>query len=157
MQHSTQKQILVFLFLVLSVLGFGQSRSTFYADKDTVAEQEIEKLEYLLAALIEKGDVDTYAGYLTDDYVRIAANGAISTKDQILDGLRKNKGKTQVTMMPHDLQVRIYGTTAILRGTLDLETKNGDLVTKRRSLITKVFIKRDGKWYMASLQGTPLQ
>jgi ketosteroid isomerase-like protein len=149
-----EKLILVFSILLTSVCGFTQSQATFRADKDTVAEQEIQKLEFFLAALIEKGDVDTYAGYLTDDYVRISANGTLSTKEQVLEGFRK--GKAQVTMLPHDLQVRIYGTTAILRAILDLETKTGDTVTRRTSLITKVFIKRNGKWFMASLQGTSL-
>jgi len=150
-----QKRIIVFLLLLLPLFGFGQSQSTFRADRDTAAEKEIQKLEYFLASLIEKGDVDTYAGYLTDDYVRIAANGSISTKEQILDGFKKTKA--QVSMMPHDLNVRVYGATAILRGILDLETKTGDIVTKRTSVITKVFIKRNDKWYMASLQGTSLQ
>ena len=150
-----KKGIIVFLLLLSSLVGFGQVQSTFRADRDTTAEQEIQKLEYFLASLIEKGDVDTYAGYLTDDYVRIAANGTISTKEQVLEGFKK--AKAQVTMMPHDLNVRVYGTTAILRGILDLETKTADAVTKRTSLITKIFIKRNGKWYMASLQGTTLQ
>ncbi len=147
------KKIFLFILLLSSYLGFGQS-STFRADKDTVAEEEIKKLEFYLADLIEKGDVDTYAGYLADDYVRIAANGILSTKEEIIGGMKK--ARTQVSMKPHDLNVRVYGNTAILRGVLDLETKSGDTVTKSRSMITKVFIKKDGKWYMASLQGTPL-
>jgi ketosteroid isomerase-like protein len=147
------KRIILFILLFSSHLGFSQS-STIRADKDSVAEDEIKKLEFYLAGLIEKGDVDTYAGYLADDYVRIAANGTLSTKEEIIGGMKK--AKTQVSMKPQDLNVRIYGNTAILRGILDLETKSGDTVTKRRSMINKVFIKKDGKWYMVSLQGTAL-
>ena len=138
-----------------SVNLLAQNQSTFSADQDTASEAQIRKLEFLLIDLIAKGDVDTYSGYLTDDYVRVAANGIVSTKEQVLEAFRK--AKTQGTMMPHDLVVRVYGNTAILRGILDIETKSADTITKRTSIINKVFIKRDGKWYMASMQGTAIQ
>ena len=148
------KQVMIILFIAFPVFIFGQNQSTFYADKDTVAEQQIKKLEYLLTSLIEKGDIDTYSGYLTDDYIRVSANGSIATKEQVLDGFRKTK--MQGKMTPHDLEVRVYGNTAILRGILDIEAKTGDTIPKRTSVITKVFLKKDGKWYMASLQGSPV-
>lgn len=149
-----RKSIIVLLALLVPIIFRGQQGSTIRADKDSVAEKEIQQLEFFLADLLEKGDLDTYAGYLTDDYVRIAANGTVSTKQEILEGLKKSKA--QVKMMPHDLHVRVYGNTAILRAILDLETKSGDTITKRSSIITKIFINRNGKWYMASLQGTSL-
>ena len=140
------------LFLLSSHFVFSQSKVTFKADNDTLAERQIKELEFLLVDLIAKGDIDTYATYLTDDYTRVAANGVISTKEQALDGFRKSKGGGKV--MPHDLDVRIYGSTAILRAILDIEGNDGK---KRTSAITKVFINRNGKWYMASMQGTLLQ
>jgi ketosteroid isomerase-like protein len=105
-----------------------------------------------LTDLISKKDIDTYATYLTDDYIRVAANGIVSTKEQVLEGFRKSSNQ-QGIMTPHDLNVRVYGKTAILRGILDIESNNG---TKRTSIITKVFLNRNGKWYMASMQGTSL-
>lgn len=150
------KQAIILISLFgSSIFTFGQGTSTFRADKDSIAEQEIQELEFFLANLIETGDVESYAGYLTDDYVRVAANGKVSTKQQVLDGFKSTESK--VRMMPHDLKVRVYGNTAILQGILELEVKSGDTISKRTSIITKIFIKRDGKWYMASLQGTALQ
>jgi ketosteroid isomerase-like protein len=145
--------LILMAFLVPGIIS-GQQGSTFRADNDSIAEKEIQQLEFFLAGLLEKGDLDTYAGYLTDDYVRIAANGTVSTKQEIIEGLKKSS--SQLKMMPHDLKVRIYGNTAILRAILDLETRSGDTVSKRSSIITKIFIRRNGRWYMASLQGTPL-
>lgn len=155
-QNNMRKQaITAFLFLSFAFYCVAQNKSTFKADRDTISERQIRDLEFHLAELIEKGDIDTYSGYLTDDYIRVTANGVVSTKDQVLDAFRKTKSQGKMT--PHDLDVRVYGNTAILRAILDLETKAGDVVTKRTSIITKVFLRRDGKWYMASLQGTPLQ
>jgi ketosteroid isomerase-like protein len=140
--------------ILTSAVVLSQNKKTFIADKDTAAEEQVKRLEFFLADLLEKGDIDTYSGYLTDDYVRITAMGNVSTKEQILEGFRKSK--TALQMRPHDLTVRVYGNTAILRAILDLETKTDNGTTKRSSIITKVFIKRDSKWYMASLQGTAL-
>lgn len=140
--------------IILCSISIAQTKSTFTADRDTLAEEQIKKLEFFLADLLEKGDIDTYSGYLTDDYVRITATGNVSTKKEVLEGFRKSKTVFQMT--PHDLNVRVYGNTAILRAILDLETKTDAGVTRRSSVITKVFIKRNGTWCMASLQGTTL-
>jgi ketosteroid isomerase-like protein len=150
-----KRTIIAVLLLSFTLCSTAQNQSTFRADKDTIAEQQIKQLEFILTDLIAKGDMDMYSGYLTDDYVRVNANGIVSTKEQVLDAFRKTK--PQGTMMPHDLDVRVYGNTAILRGILDIETKSGNAVTKRTSIITKVFIKRNNKWYMASMQGSPVQ
>jgi hypothetical protein len=75
------------LLLFSSDFLFSQHQSTFRADKDTLAEKQIIQLEFLLTDLITMGDVETYATYLTDDYIRVAANGVISTKEQVLEGL----------------------------------------------------------------------
>ena len=146
------KAIIICAYLLIS-FQFLFSQTTFRADRDTVAEKQIKQLEFHLTDLIMKKDIDTYATYLTDDYVRIAANGEASTKQQVLDGFRKTSNAPG-KMTPYDLDVRVYGNTAILRAHLNIENPEG---TKRKSIITKVFINRNGKWYMASMQGTALQ
>ncbi len=132
-----------------------QYRRTFSADKDTVSGEQIKRLEYTLTDLLARGEIDVYSGYLTEDYTRIAANGEVSTKEQVLKDFRK--GPRDVKMKPHDLKVFVYGNTAILHARLDLEAGSGDTLTRRTSLITKVFIKRNGNWYMASMQGTAVK
>lgn len=152
-----RRTVILSLFTVTVLVGSGQDRMPFKADVDTVAEGQIKRLEFTLAGLLERGEIDTYSGYLTEDYIRISANGELATKEQVLQAFRKSSGKGNTKMYPHDLQVHVYGNTAILHAKLDLETRSGDSIIKRSSLITKVFIKRNGNWYMASLQGTAIQ
>jgi len=150
---SMKRNILIIPFFMFAIMLNGQSNQTFKADVNNEAEEEIKKLEFYLASLLERGDYDTYSGYLTDDYSRIDRNGVVLSKEQVLEQFRSSKAMAKMT--PHDLEVRIYGDAAILNGILDVETKNGDEIAKRSSLFTKVFIRREGKWYLASLQGTP--
>src|SRR5215467_1327859 len=147
-----KKTIMCALFVFSCQFLFSQKQSTFRADSDTVAEQQIKNLEFHLTDLLMRGDISTYATYLADDYIRILPNSEVSTKEQALDGFRKFKvtGK----MIPHDLHIRIYGNTAILRGILDDVSDDGKKIS---GLFTKVFIRRNGKWFLASLQATSLQ
>lgn len=140
------------ILTLISLFTIAQNKVTFKADMDTTSQGQIKRLEYTLTSLLEKGEIDTYSGYLTEDYIRVNANGEVATKEQVLQSLRKGRGSAK--MHPHDLQVHVYGNTAILHGILDLETRSGTTTTKRTSVITKVFIKRNGNWYMASMQGT---
>jgi ketosteroid isomerase-like protein len=152
-----RKFVIFLLVTSAGVTALAQNKRTFKADKDTASEGQIKRLEYILTDLLERKDIDTYSGYLTDDYVRIAANGEVATKEKVLESFRKtNPNAGTGKMYPHDLKVSVYGNTAILHAVLDIETATGNTITKRTSLITKVFIKRNGKWYMASMQGTAL-
>lgn len=149
------KRILAIASLIIVCLfAKAQITQTFKADVNKQAEEEIKKMEFLLASLLENNDLQTYSGYVTDDYIRINQNGVVATKDQVLESMRSNPSAGTMVMRPHDLSVRIYGNTAILNGRLDIEIKKGDLVTTTSSVFTKVFIRRNANWYLASLQGT---
>jgi hypothetical protein len=148
-----KRNILILPFFIFVIGLCAQNNPTFKADVNIEAEEEIIKLEFYLASLIVSGDFETYSTYLTDDYIRINQNGTVATKEQVLEQFQSNTGKASMT--PYDLEVRIYGDAAILNGKLDVETKNGDEIVRKSSLFTKIFIRRHGKWYLASLQGTP--
>lgn len=145
----------ILLLTAATTMATAQTTTTFTADDNKAAQEEIIKLEFYLASLLEKGDLQTYAGYVTDDYIRISKNGVVATKQQVLESMRGAQPGS-MTMKPHDLSVRVYGNTAILNGKLDVETRKDGTVTTSSSYFTKVFIRRDGRWYLANLQGTPL-
>ena len=56
-------------------------------------------------------------------------------------------------MEPTELDVEVYGDTAVLTGKLTVTSA----AESRQSRFRKVFIRRDGRWFLVSLQGTPLQ
>jgi hypothetical protein len=55
-------------------------------------------------------------------------------------------------MEPTELEVEVYGDTAILTGKLAITTANA----VRHSRFRKVFIRKDGQWFLVSLQGVTL-
>jgi hypothetical protein len=120
------------------------------ADPDAAAEAEIKALELHLAKLLVSREFDEYERYLAADYTRINANGVVETREQVLAGFRASTG--EFSMQPTDLVVNIYGDTAILTGTLTVATAQSSRVSRFR----KVFIRRDGRWFLVSLQGVTL-
>jgi ketosteroid isomerase-like protein len=124
--------------------------SGFHADTDPAALASIEKFEIDLCALLVRGDWRAYAANVADDYVRVLA-GKVQTKAEVLQEFRTSKAKT-LAMIPEKMDTRIFGNTAVMN--INLLVRRGapdGTVTEDRGRLTKVFIRRDGKWYLAQL------
>ena len=139
------------IWLLSMFLGVGAGPTPgLRADGDPQVEREIKELELHLADLLMKGDFDTYATFLADDYTRIGDRGEVQNRADVLRTFRASSGTG--TMEPTDLVVMSYGDTAILTGILRV-TPSGGSSPGRTSRFRKVFIRRGGRWYLVSLQG----
>ena len=148
------KNILLMLLVFSAALPAQPSKVS--AEKNAKTEDVIKKLEVELASLIMSGNAEKYAGYLADDYVLINAAGGVISKDQIVAAITAGGGASRDSLIPDNLNVRVYGETAVLNGHLTWKgTENGQKIS-RESLFTKVFVRRKGHWYMVNNQGTPL-
>lgn len=140
----------VLFFLAASPL---RAQTAVRADGDSATMAEIEALEYHLIDLLRDRDLDAYASYLSEDYVRVNRRAEISSKDEALAGFASASG-APVRQTPSDVDVRIYGDTAILTFVLTLDREGEPPI---RSRLVKVFIRRDGRWFMVHNQGTALE
>jgi hypothetical protein len=125
------------------------------ADVDSVAGRELVALEYHLSDLLNRGDWQAYAPYLAEDYRQTTRRGEVRTKADVISALRRRDERPGEVVVPDSVQVRIYGNTGVLTAVLTGRRTAGDAVTFR-SRILKVFVRRDGRWYMVGMQGTPL-
>ena len=146
------------LLLATCALGFAQRASAqgsgVRADADAAAITAVEKLEIDLCGLLVGGEWQKYAANLTDDYVRVLP-GKIQSKAEVLAEFRTSVEKT-VAMIPEKIQTRIYGETAVV--IIDLLTRDrkpNGTITENRDRATKVFVRRNGRWYLAQLSGSP--
>jgi hypothetical protein len=132
----------------------GAAAPALSADRNDEAEAEIKALELHLARLLVERRIDEYETHLAADYTRINASGVVETREQVLKTFRASSaGDVSGSMEPAELDVRIYGDTAILTGRLTVTSRAG---TVRVSRFRKVFIRRDGRWFLVSLQGVTL-
>ena len=87
-----------------------------------------------------------------DEYIWHASNGVIQSKAQII--AEALAGASNWSERKYDgLKVRIYGSVAIVTGTFSV---TGTSTTYRAGprLITRLFVRRDGRWQDLGGQGT---
>jgi hypothetical protein len=102
-----------------------------------------------------KNDLDTLGKLLADDLTYTHSTGVVETKAVFLDSLKSGKLQFK-TIEPGDLQVRVYGTAAIINGTAKVsvvsEGKPKDITIR----FTDVWVNRAGRWQMVAWQSTKL-
>lgn len=145
------------LFLVLLVIAsfslICAQTTSVQSDQDSVLIKQITDLEFELNNLLAERNFDKYAAFLAEDYIRISADGKMKNKEQVLQQFNTTQmGKA----VPEILQIRIYGNIAIMNIHLTLTMEDEGKSVVRESLLTKVFILRDGRWYLVSNQGTAI-
>jgi ketosteroid isomerase-like protein len=151
-----QKVFTITVLLALS-LALAAQQPGVRADANPAAEGEIKALELKLAALIVRGDWDEYAKHLAPDYLHTRDNGHVETRDEALASLRDVQRKIIVMEIePANLEIRIYGDTAVSNAEFTISVRESGQVKSRRTRLTDVFVKRDGQWFLVSGQGTTI-
>ena len=120
-------------------------------------EETILKLQEEHSQASRQGDPEKGTGWLSDDYIGINGRGRISDKRAVTELYKPGSLKYRVEKYSHK-HVRLFGNTAILTGTWCFrQLREGDkeeLTSANR--ITRVWLKRNGKWEVVSWQGTPV-
>jgi ketosteroid isomerase-like protein len=135
--------------LLVAVSSWAQTAgSGIVCDRSPAAEVEVKTLELQLCDLLVRGDLDSYARHVADDYVRTGPDGSLAGKDEVLRALHKNR---IVAMEPRDIRIRVYGDTAVLSVDLLWKQERGAGPVALRSRITKTFVKRAQGWILLAL------
>jgi len=150
-----QRAWLSIIVLALSCLPASAQTSGVSANADVIAVADIKTLEQRLCRLLVDRRYHEYALHLADDYVRTSSSGDVETKQQVLESFKDQK-TVLLSMVPDDMRVRVYGDAAILTLRLTIQLQSGEGVEARFSRVTKTFVRRDGRWYLASMAGTAL-
>ena len=116
-------------------------------------EQQIKTLYERGRQAALKADTSFMEGYLTDDYVGIAADGSLVTKDQNIQMLESGAIKYEA-IDERDVKVHVYGDTAIVNALVFVRlTVNGKPISGDHRT-TFVWLKRQGNWKEVFFQAT---
>jgi uncharacterized protein (TIGR02246 family) len=129
------------VWVVLSVVLVAQAN----------AVKDVEAVEHARMAAVEQRDVDAVAKFLTDDFTSIATSGRRSSKQQYLNGLRANPAP--VKMLHEEVQVRVYGDTAIITGRSTV-TRAADGAQVGLTRYTHVYVKQRQQWKLAAMHNS---
>ena len=141
--------------LIVALISPAFPQEALRADAGSPAEVEVNKAETELAQMIIHGDWDQYATRLMDDYALSDRNGVVQTKAATMAALRDGKEKV-LDLAPEELNIRVYGDTAIVNGHFTMVQRRNGRVDTFFSRQTDVFLKRDGKWLLAASHATSI-
>jgi ketosteroid isomerase-like protein len=120
------------------------------------AAQVVKAAELKRFEAATKNDFDTLAKLLAEDLTYTHSTGILETKAVFLDSLKS--GKLQFKKIePADLQVRVYGTTAVINGTAKVSVVSNGQAKDIELRFTDVWASRAGQWQMVAWQSTKLQ
>jgi ketosteroid isomerase-like protein len=108
-------------------------------------EEELLKIEKEFARAIVKNDAEAIRQFLADEWVIIDADGGIIEKARFL-GVVESGALTHEMMESDDVEVRIYGDSAVVSGLTRTKGKfmGQDFSTQERA--TDVFVMQNGRW-----------
>jgi hypothetical protein len=117
-------------------------------------EQEVLETLYASDDAADKRQRATLERLTADEYLWHASNGVVQTKEATIAETMAG-GSTWAVRKYDGLKVRIYGDVAIVTGTFSIA---GTSATYRAGprLITRLFVRRDGRWQDVGGQATLL-
>jgi hypothetical protein len=147
------KRILLLTIAVftLSCLLSAQAKT----GKSSNVADEIKKLEQQRNDAILKADTATLDKLTSDDYTNTTAQGKVEKKADIMDGFKSGKIKFDSREIS-DLDVRVYGNTAVVTGQVNQKATNNGVDTSGQSRFTRVYVKQNGRWVSVANQATSI-
>jgi hypothetical protein len=139
--------VLVEMFMALP--GTGQvSNNT--KENQTIEQQLRTFTEDLIKAEV-RGDLAEMDRLFTDDYVHTHSSGWIENKSEFMGLYRSGKRKYNAADIS-DVQVRFYGTSAVVNGREHINELNGD----HHYLFLCVWVQQQGRWRVAAWVANPV-
>ena len=91
---------------------------------------------------------------LADEMKWVHSSALIESRAQVLERVESGASRW-LKVEPHGLEVRVYGTAAIVSGRLDQTTAGpGRPPADRSLLILEVYVRRNGVWQLTNFQAT---
>jgi ketosteroid isomerase-like protein len=118
-------------------------------------ERELTQLVRDLNEAVVNADIAALERVLHAEYVHNRPSGVVEDRAQYLENRRERRVDFE-SLVPDDIEVRVFGDTAILTGrsTAKGTDQNGAMVEERRW--TRVLVRGDGGWQFVHFQATPI-
>ena len=98
-------------------------------------------------------DINALEPLLADDIVYTHSSAVVDTKQQYLSAMREGRLR-YLGIHPQDVNVRLYGTVAVMNGRAAMHVKVEGNEKHLDNLFQSVWVEREGRWQMASWAST---
>ena len=132
---------------------------TLFVSCQSFAAEE-ETLTRLLNEFLAGNKISDYKNhdrFWADDLVYTSSSGKRFGKSHILAQVKESEGeKSPTDYRAEQVNIKRYGTTAIIAFRLVAETKEKDKIVLDEYFNTGTFLKREGKWQAVAWQATKI-
>jgi ketosteroid isomerase-like protein len=139
------------------------SMATAIADVSTptpapATEKAVADRSVAFAKAAQRGDLDTFPTFMSDDYVMMwvepAANGenthwVAKTKREWIEELRSNKNRYRSIEL-HNTKVHLHGNVALFTGEYTQTGTREGKEYSEQGLFAETWVKRHGQWIIVS-------
>ncbi|MGZ8846310.1 MAG: nuclear transport factor 2 family protein [Pyrinomonadaceae bacterium] len=137
------------LILTMSLTVLGQGKKS---ERDLKVEQELRNLVRSWDEAYVKGDTTTLGRLLADEFTFV---GGPKKSDYLASF--KTSQLVIMSAVSSDIEVQVYGDSAVLTGVDTIIAKNKDQTLFTKWLYLDVWIKRDGRWQCVKTYSNPVQ
>jgi ketosteroid isomerase-like protein len=144
------RRTLVITILALTVASFalGQKQSA-KTDQRRSVEQAIRQLDNERIQAQIGADRVALDRIYADDFIGVGPSGTVRTKAQVISDFTSSELKFQ-SITTDDVQVRIYGNTAVETGRSTMNGQDRGKAVPRDNRFTRVWVKKQGHWRLVS-------
>jgi|SRR5579863_7139891 len=136
------------LTVVVLAAGFAAA-----SDSDNIAA--VKKSEAAMREALEHADTKAMARLLTDDFIRTPPATPATTKAEWIGQIESGRLK-YVSFEVQDAKYRAYGDTVLVNSVAKIRAKTSTGEADLLLRLLAVWIKQNGEWREAAVQGNPV-
>jgi uncharacterized protein (TIGR02246 family) len=150
------RRTLVMAVLVLTAASIAQGqKQSVRRDQRRSIEQAIRQLDHERIQAQIGADAVALDRIYADDFIGIGPSGTVRTKPQVISDFTSGNLKFQ-SITTDDVQVRVYGDTAVETGRSTMNGQDGGKAVPRDNRFTRVWVKQQGRWRLVANHYSPL-
>ena len=144
-----RKTFVVALLALLSTsIALGQKQKA-RNDQSKSIEQTIRQLDSERIQAQIGADTVALNRIYADDFIGVGPSGTVRTKPQVISDFTSGGLKFQ-SITTDDVQVRVYGNTAVETGRSTMIGQDKNKVVPRDNRFTRVWVKLHGNWQLVA-------
>ena len=146
--HMRPALLIAVLVLTVAPMCEGQEQSA-STDQRSSVEETIRKLDNERIQAQIHADATALDRIYAADFIGVGPSGRVRTKPQVISDFTSGGLKFQ-SITTDDVQVRVYGNTAVETGRSTMIGQDKNKVVPRDNRFTRVWVKLHGSWQLVA-------
>jgi ketosteroid isomerase-like protein len=140
--------VIAFLFPLATPIALGQNQDARTHQGKNI-DQTIRQLDSERIQAQINADTVALNNIYADDFIGVGPSGTVRTKPQVISDFTSGGLKFQ-SITTDDVQVRVYGNTAVETGRSTMIGQDKNKVVPRINRFTRVWVKLHGRWQLVA-------